>query len=96
MTANTPVAERPAGDGMADRSRGFSREAVALASIVALAIAVMLAVDPRGEFPLNDDWCYAKASALLRQAPVCFAGNFRPSQSSRMALSSAGFSCCVQ
>ena len=34
-------------------------------AVVAVALASSLAVDPRGDFPLNDDWAYAHSVAWL-------------------------------
>jgi 4-amino-4-deoxy-L-arabinose transferase-like glycosyltransferase len=48
-------------DGEKDRERGRRRGMASLAALVGLALAVVVAVDPRGRFPLNDDWCYAEA-----------------------------------
>jgi 4-amino-4-deoxy-L-arabinose transferase-like glycosyltransferase len=36
-----------------------------LAAILAIYVAAAFLVDPRGEFPLNDDWCYTRSAFLL-------------------------------
>jgi hypothetical protein len=34
--------------------------------IIGIWLLVAFLIDPRGEFPLNDDWCYAAAVKALR------------------------------
>ena len=34
-------------------------------AVVAVALALAFAVDPRGDFPLNDDWAYAQSTGWL-------------------------------
>ena len=48
-------------DGEQDRKLGRRRGIASLAALIGLGLAVVLVVDPRGRFPLNDDWCYAEA-----------------------------------
>ncbi len=36
-------------------------EVFAILSLVAVWLLAMLLIDPRGDFPLNDDWCYGRA-----------------------------------
>jgi hypothetical protein len=48
-----------------DRAELTRRDAISIAAVGGLWIAVVLAVDPRGRFPLNDDWCWAEAVRTL-------------------------------
>ena len=51
--------------GSRDPERRWRRDAISIAAVGGLWVAVVLAVDPRGRFPLNDDWCWAEAVRTL-------------------------------
>ena len=51
--------------------RWWGGELAPLVGLAGLAVLVVLLVDPRGDFPLNDDWCFALAVRhLLREGEV--------------------------
>lgn len=37
----------------------------AVLTIIVIWVAIVIVADPRGQFPLNDDWCYARAVRTL-------------------------------
>ncbi len=61
QSIRTPDAPRPARTGHPDRMAVLLPYAV----IVALYAVCILVVNPRGEFPLNDDWSYSRSAFVL-------------------------------
>ncbi len=47
------------------RLRGTRRSLLTLAALCGIWLLLVLLADPRGEFPLNDDWSYARAVMQL-------------------------------
>ena len=47
------------------RSLSISGFAMDILIIVALASVAELTVDPRGDFPLRDDWSYGRAAQIM-------------------------------
>ena len=52
------------GAGAQDR-RSLRGDLLPIAAIIVIWLATILIVNPRGEFPLNDDWCYARSVYVL-------------------------------
>jgi len=50
-----------------DRSLAKRRRAAAILTLIALEVLVILYVSPIGEFPLNDDWVYARSVLYFLQ-----------------------------
>lgn len=63
------------------RTRAVVRELVPIVLLSAVWIAMVLLVNVRGEFPLNDDWAYTRTS--LRLATT---GEYRPDHHVEMTL----------
>ena len=58
-TVEAKVLQRPV------RFHGLDTELLAVLAIVAVWVLAALLINPRGNFPLNDDWCYGKAVFTL-------------------------------
>lgn len=62
----------PAGPG-SNRGQGLRHALAPLALVLLAYAALLLSADPRGGFPLNDDWSYAATARRLAEG-----GGFRP------------------
>jgi hypothetical protein len=54
QVADVPIVQAPAW------TRKLDSDIVAIMAIIAIWVVAILLVDPRGNFPLNDDWCYGR------------------------------------
>ena len=62
QVADVPIVEAPAW------MRKLDSDLYAIMAIIAIWVVAILLIDPRGNFPLNDDWCYGKPVFELLRA----------------------------